>query len=239
MSETVREILTTVLVIDHQPEIRRLVRSAFAKDAYRVYEALSGIEGLDMAGLRNPNLIFTETTMPDMSGAAIVRSVREWSDTPIIALSEDGNEDSIVGVLEAGANDYIVKPFGVPELVARARAKLRTSRQGAEEAALPVLEQGPLKIDFVKRQLYLRNQRVHLTPAEYRIASLLLRRESKVVRHEELIAQAAGHKRQMDHHGLRVYIGYLRRKLSQGSDGEIRIDNESRIGYRLTIREGT
>lgn len=234
MPVATREIPTTVLVVGQQSALPRLIKSALDRKAYRIYQASSGLQAVDWVGARNPNLILVETPLPDMSCEDLIRSLRARSDTPIIAISEERNEASIVGVLEAGANDCVCRPFGVRELVARAKAKLRTLSPTGE--ALPSrLVAGPLEIDFGKRQLFTNGRRVHLTPKEYRILAMLLRNVSSVVSHDDLIREVGGSIANGDNHGLRVYIGYLRRKLAEESDGAVRILNESRIGYKIVI----
>jgi len=187
-----------------------------------------------MAACRAPHLIFAEAQLPDIGASELIRSLRERFTIPIIIVTEGEAEELIVSSLEAGADDYIKKPFGVPELVARANVALRRSHRVHANTSSPFLECGSLKIDLARRRTSVAGVPLHLTPTEYRLLTILARSVGKVVAHDLLLGEAGGSQHQ-DAHNVRIYVGYLRTKLSGAAGKEIQILNEPRIGYRLVV----
>jgi two-component system KDP operon response regulator KdpE len=223
----------TILAIEDDAAIRRLLRSSFENDEFRLVEASTAQEGLDIITKRNPDLILLDLGLPDRDGLNVVETVRGWSQVPIIILSGQGQEDTKVKCLEAGADDYVTKPFGVSELVARIRVALRRTAMAPAAGEEPVFESAQLKLDRAKRKVWVHDEEVHLTPIEYKLLSVLAQYAGKVVTHKQLLSEVWGSEYSDDSQYLRVYVGYLRRKLEPFDHSEKLLINEPRVGYRL------
>lgn len=225
--------LPTVLIVEDEIPIRRFLRAGLA-GSYRVVEAASGREGLQMVTTHNPDIILLDLGLPDMDGVEVVNELREWSQVPVLILSARGLEADKVQALDTGANDYITKPFGMPELLARVRACLRTRPQAAV-ADSPVVETPTLKIDTNKREVFRNGELVHLTPTEYRLLSVLVHNAGKVLTHRQLLEQVwgAAYIRQTQY--LRVYMGQLRHKLEDDPGRPQHLITESSVGYRFRL----
>lgn len=222
----------TVLVIEDEPEIRRFLRATLPAHGFRVYEAATARDGLTQAQARNPDLILLDLGLPDIEGTEVIRQVRQWGTTPIIVLSARDREASKVIALDLGADDYLTKPFGVEELLARMRTALRHAIQSAD-AKESVFAQGDLKIDFGRREIFVAGKEVHLTPIEYKLLTTLARYAGKVVTHRQLLKEVWGPLHVEEEQYLRVYMRQLRNKLEKQPAHPKYLVTELGVGYRL------
>ena len=219
-----------ILVVEDEPEIRRLVRLALEREGHETYEA-DGVErGAIEAGTRRPDLVVVDLGLPDGDGVDLVRQLRTWSDVPIIILSARTDEEDKVEALDAGADDYLVKPFGSPELLARVRAHLR--RQGGAGRE-PVLEFGDIRIDRSRRSVERDGQTLHMTPIEYRLLTHLAAHPHSVLTHRQLLQAVWGPGHAEDAHYLRVYMAQLRKKIESDPARPRHLVTETGIGYRF------
>ena len=223
----------TVLVIDDEPPIRRLLRLTLEPQGYRIYEAGNGQLGLQEAAAHRPDVIVLDLGLPDMEGVAVLKRLREWSQTPVLVLSVRDREADKVAALDNGADDYLTKPFGTAELLARLRAVQRRAPEAHEE---PVFVSGDLKVDLAARAVTLKNKEVHLTATEYALLRELVRHAGKVVMHAQLLRAVWGPNAESQSQYLRVYITHLRKKLETTTSGKL-IQTEPGIGYRLLAGE--
>lgn len=222
----------TVLLIDDEPPIRRLLRTALAAHDYRMIEAATGEDGLQQAATRQPDIIVVDLGLPDIDGVQVIRRLREWAATPIIVLSARGQERDKIEALEAGADDYMSKPFGVGELVARIRVALRHATRG-QQGDEPVFSVGVLKVDQAHRRVFVEEREIHLTPIEYRLITTLVRHAGKVVTHDQLLKEVWGPPYVGQSHYVRVYMAQLRRKLEENAARPRYLLTEPGVGYRL------
>ncbi len=219
------------LVIDDEIQIRRLLRVTLGSEGYLIREAETGQEGLVEIAHHKPDVVLLDLGLPDMDGVEVLRRLREWSRVPVLVLSvREGVEDK-VAALDAGADDYLTKPFHGAELGARLRAILRHSVTGANA---PTYEGGDLRIDFSARIVQLAGREVHLTATEYALLRVLAMNAGKVVTHRQLLREVWGPKSEEQAQYLRVYVNHLRRKLGERADRPRLLRNEPGIGYRLT-----
>ena len=222
----------TILLIEDEPEIRRFLRTTLPAHGYRVYEASNGRDGLIEAQARNPDLILLDLGLPDLDGGEVIRRVREWTDTSIIVLSARDQEQAKVAALDLGADDYITKPFGVNELLARIRTALRHVAQ-AGDGGESVFVLGDLKVDLGRRQVFVLEKEVHLTPIEYKLLTTLTRYAGKVLTHRQLLKEVWGPLHVDEGHYLRVYMRQLRNKLERNPAHPRYLMTELGVGYRL------
>jgi len=222
-----------ILVIDDERAIRRYLRTSLAGHGHEVIEAGTGQAGLDAVLARKPDLIVLDLGLPDMDGVEVTRRLREWSTTPIIILSVRDREDDKVAALDAGADDYLTKPFGIGELLARVRVAMRHVTQPVIE---PVIEVGELVIDLGKREVTLVGERVALTPTEYDLLRVLAQNLGKVLTHTQLLRQVWGAAYEEESHLLRVNVSNLRRKIEPNADQPRYILTEPGVGYRMQDR---
>jgi len=223
--------ITVVLIEDDKP-IRRFVQASLETEHMRVLEAESGRRGLSLAASARPDLVIVDLGLPDMDGADVIGQLRDWSSVPIIVLSARTREQEKVAALDAGADDYLTKPFGVPELMARIRAQLRRhNRAGSNESSK--LQFGAVEIDFEMRIVRREGQPVHLTPIEYRLLVALARHAGRVLTHRQLLHEVWGPSRVESAHYLRIYMGHLRQKLERDPAQPEHIMTETGVGYRL------
>jgi two-component system KDP operon response regulator KdpE len=225
-----------ILLIEDEPQMRSVVRLAL-RDTYRVAEAETGSEGLQQAAAQTPDLILLDLGLPDIDGLEVTKHLREWSVTPLIVISARGQEAQRVEALDAGADDYVTKPFGSAELMARIRAALRRASHAPQEPSSAVVSIGNLRIDFAKRLVFVGEAKVHLTPIEYRLLATLVKYGGKVLTHKQLLDQVwgPGHENQMQY--LRVYMVQLRQKLEQTPARPRYLLTEPGVGYRLKLEE--
>lgn len=221
----------TVLVIDDEVQIRRFLRAGFELDEFNVIEADNAESGLREATLRPSDLIVVDLGLPDQDGSTIVERVRSWSSVPIIVLSVRSSEEEKVRLLELGADDYVVKPFGMAELLARARAALRRHSRGAE--GKPQVKAGPLTIDLAARSVSLDGSRLPLSPKEYRLLQVLAQHVGNVVTHQHLLKEVWGVTHVHDAHYLRIFVRKLRRKIEKDPTRPQILVTELGVGYRL------
>ncbi|HWM45956.1 MAG TPA: response regulator [Xanthobacteraceae bacterium] len=220
-----------VLVIDDEAQIRRFLRAGFELENFSVLEAESGEAGLRAATLRPVDLIVVDLNLPDLDGGEIVERVRAWSNVPMIVLSVRSSEEDKVRLLEAGADDYVVKPFGMAELLARARAALRRHLRGARNE--PVVRVGPLTIDLASREVLRDGARLQLSPKEYRLLQVLAQHAGNVVTHNMLLKEVWGASHVQDAHYLRIFVRKLRQKIEQDPTQPHILLTELGVGYRL------
>jgi two-component system KDP operon response regulator KdpE len=223
----------TVLLIEDEPEIRRFLRTTLPAHGFRLYEAATGKDGLTEAQARNPDLILLDLGLPDLEGSEVIRQVREWTATPIIVLSARDQEQVKVGALDLGADDYVTKPFGVDELLARMRAALRHASRSAADVGEPVFTLGDLKVDLGRRQVFVSAKEIHLTPIEYKLLTTLIRYAGKVMTHRQLLKEVWGPLHVEEGHYLRVYMRQLRNKLEKNPAHPRYLVTELGVGYRL------
>jgi two-component system KDP operon response regulator KdpE len=220
------------LIVEDEKHIRRFVRTALEDHAWTVHEAGTVARGLSEASTRRPDLIILDLGLPDSDGIEFLRDLRGWSDVAVIVLSARTGEHDKIDALDAGADDYLTKPFGVGELLARVRAAAR--RRGASRDALPpIFEFGDVRIDMSARTVEKGGMHVHLTPTEYRLLCLLAANEGKVLTHHHLLTEVWGPARSKDGHYLRIYMGHLRQKLEHDPARPRHLLTEPAVGYRL------
>ena len=222
-----------VLLVEDEPQMRRFLRAALTGHGYRLVEAETGAAGLTEAATRNPEVILLDLGLPDLDGLEVTRRLREWAQTPIIVISARGQEKDKVAALDAGADDYLTKPFGVQELLARLRVALRHKAAVAGEAEEPVFTLGEIRVDRAKRQVFVGDEEKHLTPTEYRLLTTLVKYAGKVVTHRQLLKEAWGPPYAGETQYLRVYMGQLRHKLEADPARPRYLVTEPGVGYRL------
>jgi two-component system KDP operon response regulator KdpE len=221
----------TVLIVDDEVQIRRFLRAGFELDQFSVTEAENAESALRAATLRPVDLIVVDLGLPDLDGAAVVERVRSWSTVPIIVLSVRSSEEEKVRLLQLGADDYVVKPFGMAELLARARAALR--RQSRGSGGEPLVRVGPLLIDLAARAVSVNGTRIQLSPKEYRLLQMLAQHAGNVVTHQHLLKEVWGVRHVQDAHYLRIFVRKLRRKIEKDPMRPCILITELGVGYRL------
>lgn len=224
-----------ILIVEDDPPIRRFLRASLAAHDFGVEECETIRDALQRAVNPPPDLIILDLGLPDGDGIEVIRRVREWSPLPIIVLSARGQESDKVAALDAGADDYLTKPFGVGELLARIRAALRRSARGADTEPDPVFTSGPLRVDLARRLVWIADQPVRLTPIEYRLLSALIKHAGKVVTHRQLLQEVWGPGHATATHYLRVYMGHLRHKIEADPAQPQILLTELGVGYRLAM----
>ena len=223
----------TILLIEDEPEIRRFLRTTLPAHGFRLVEAVTGLNGLTEAKAWNPDLILLDLGLPDCDGNEVIRQVREWTATPIIILSARDQEQAKVAALDLGADDYVTKPFGVNELLARMRAALRHASRTAAEFGESVFTIGDLKVDLGRRQVFVSGQDIHLTPIEYKLLTTLIRYAGRVMTHRQLLKEVWGPLHVEEGHYLRVYMRQLRNKVEKNPAHPRYLVTELGVGYRL------
>jgi len=228
-----------VLVVEDDPEIRAVLRPALELEHYRVIDAESGARGLVELKAHRPDLAIIDLGLPDLDGVEVIREVRTWSRIPIVVLSARTQEEQIVSALEAGADDYVTKPFGMRELLTRLKVALRHGVR-APDGGEPALQLGEWRIDLDKREITgLRGEKLHLTPIEFRILEVLCAHAGRVVTHRQLLQQAWGPGHVEQTHYLRGYIKQLRAKLEADPSRPRHLLTETGVGYRLVVDADT
>jgi two-component system, OmpR family, KDP operon response regulator KdpE len=222
-----------VLLVEDEAQMRRFLRSSLPAHGYELVEAASGREAISQAGARNPDLILVDLGLPDMDGVDVTRQLRAFTKAPIIVLSARGQERDKVDALDAGADDYLTKPFGLSELLARMRVARRHIEGRTDEKALPVFSVGGLRVDRGSRQVLVDDREIHLTPIEYKLLTALVRNAGRVVTHQQLLKEAWGPKYATQTQYLHVYMGHLRAKIETEPARPKLLLTESGVGYRL------
>lgn len=222
----------TVLLIEDEAEIRRFVRSVLEQQGFRVFDAENQQRGLIEAGSRKPDLIILDLGLPDGDGMDVISGVRAWSQLPILVLSARVDETDKVAALDAGADDFLTKPFGVSELLARVRALLRR-RASSPDAESPVLQFGPVRLDLANRVVERDGEPVHLTQVEFRLLQMLATHPGKVLTYRQLLREVWGPQHVESNHYARIYMGHLRQKLEENPAQPRFFLTETGIGYRF------
>jgi two-component system, OmpR family, KDP operon response regulator KdpE len=221
------------LVIEDESPMRKLLRVALVSHGYRVLEATTGAEALRMAMGYAPDVILLDLGLPDIDGIALVKQLREWATIPVIVVSARPQEQTRVEVLDAGADDFVAKPFGVDELLARIRVALRHAVRRTEGAPSASIQVGDLRMDFARRLAFVGPEELHLTPTEYRLLAMLMQHAGTVLTHNELLRGVWGPGHDRDAQYLRVYVGQLRRKLEPEPARPRYLITEAGVGYRI------
>lgn len=219
-----------ILIIDDESQIRRILRITLESTEYKVIEAENGKDGTIQAATTRPNLIILDLGLPDEDGFSVLSEIRTWSSVPIIILSVKNSEEDIVRALDLGADDYITKPFNSSELLARIRANIRRTQTVENES---LIINGELKIDFVKRVVYKKNNELKLTNTEYLLLFLLFKNIGKVLTHNYVLKEVWGPSHTEDSQYLRVFIGQIRKKIEDNASQPKYIVTESGVGYRM------
>ena len=223
----------TVLVIDDEPHIRRFVRAALEAEGCEVFEADRVDRGLIEAGTRQPDAVILDLGLPDGDGMSLIRDLRTWTEVPVLVLSARVDEQDKIAALDAGADDYLTKPFGVGELIARLRVLLRRHAKRGEDGG-SVISFGDVQVDLARRLVSRNGEPVHLTPIEYRLLAVLLGRRGTVMTHRELLREVWGPAHSDSSHYLRIYMGHLRHKLERDPARPEHLLTEVGVGYRFT-----
>jgi two-component system KDP operon response regulator KdpE len=225
-----------VLVVEDEPPMRKFIRASLGSHGYRVIEAGQATEAIGLLTSHNPALVLLDLGLPDGDGIDLTRQIREWTRVPIIVLSARGREDDKVSALDAGADDYLTKPFGVNELLARMRVALRHAQpQGPSQVAEP-LQFGELRIDLVRREVFLGAEELHLTPIEYKLLTLLAHNAGRVLTHRQILKEVWGPSYASHAHYVRVHMAELRKKVEQDPSRPKLLVTEPGVGYRLRDR---
>lgn len=223
-----------VLVVDDEPQIQRFLRPALSAEGYEVISAANAHEALLLARNHQPALILLDLGLPDMDGLAVLARLREWTAVPVLILTAQGDERVKVAALDNGADDYLTKPFGVPELLARLRVALRHSARGGQEE-LREFSAEDLRVDLTHRQVFKAGVEVHLTPMEYKVLLELVKHAGKVLTHKHLLSAVWGPGYLSQSHYLRIYMRQLRHKLEADPARPRLLINEPGVGYRLRV----
>jgi two-component system, OmpR family, KDP operon response regulator KdpE len=226
------ELRARILVVEDEPDIRRFVRMTLESEGHEVFEAATLERGLIEAGSRRPELAIVDLGLPDGNGIELIRDLRTWSVAPIIVLSARSGEGDKVGALDAGADDYLVKPFGAAELLARVRAQLRRLTLTSPSAD-PVLRFGAVTVDLTRRVVERDGAPVHLTPIEYRLLTHLASQPDRVVTHQQLLKAVWGPGHAQDTHYVRVHMANLRKKVEDEPSMPKHVLTEAGVGYRF------
>jgi len=224
----------TLLVIEDEPQVRRFLRNSLPPSEYEMLEAESGERGLSTAAARHPDVILLDLGLPDIDGVEVTRRLREWTTIPIIVLSARGQDQDKVAALDAGADDYLTKPFSLPELLARIRVAARHAEQRSDRKE-PAFEAGDLRIDLANRIVTLGGNEVRLTPIEYKLLATLARKAGRVLTYQQLLKDVWGPRYLTHKQYLHVYMGHLRNKLERHPAKPRFLVTEPGVGYRLKI----
>lgn len=222
-----------ILVIEDDAQIRRFLRTTLTINGYHFLDAMTAQEGLKQVSLQHPDLIILDLGLPDLDGLEVTRRLREWTATPIVVLSVRDKEQDKIAALDAGADDYLTKPFGAGELLARIRVALRHAIRVAQGTDEPVFEVGQLRVDLAHRQVFFNDTEVHLTPIEYKLLATLIYYAGKVVTQRQLLKEVWGVGYATENHYLRIYMGQLRHKLEADPTHPRYLITEPGVGYRL------
>ena len=229
----------SILVIEDEPALQKFLRLTLGTQDYNVIEASTGEQGLRHAAIAAPDLIILDLGLPDLDGTEVTRRVREWSAIPILVVSARGKEQEKVAALDAGADDYLTKPFGVAELLARIRVALRHRAAANPQSGDPVFEVAGLRVDLSRREVLVDGVAVHLTPNEFKLLSVLVRNQGRVLTHRQLLKEVWGPGSTEESHYLRVYMNQLRQKIEADAARPKYLLTEPGVGYRLVSQAAT
>jgi two-component system, OmpR family, KDP operon response regulator KdpE len=224
-----------VLVVEDEPQVLRFLRASLVAHDYRLVEATSGAQALVAAATRTPDLVLLDLGLPDVDGVEVARRLREWSAVPVIVLSARGQESDKIRALDAGADDYLTKPFGVGELLARMRVALRHADRVAAGLGEAAFEAGDLRVDLAARRVLVRGEEVRLTRTEFNLLAALAKHAGKVLTHRQLLQEVWGPGSTGQSHYLRVYMGQLRHKIEEDAARPRYLLTETGVGYRLAV----
>lgn len=222
-----------VLVIDDEAQIRRFLDIGLRAEGYQVVLAATGQEGLGLAATQSPDVVILDIGLPDMEGHEVLREIRQWSQVPVLMLSVRDAEHEKVRALDSGANDYVTKPFGIQELMARLRVLLRQGAKGGDAEAPVRYDDGTLRIDLARREVFLSGAAVLLTRKEFAVLSLLVRHPGRVVTQQQILRDIWGPTHTQDTHYLRIVMGKLRQKLGDDAAMPRWLKTEAGVGYRF------
>lgn len=228
-----KETPAIILLIEDEKQMRRFLRVALQSEKYGVLEAETAADGLSQAATRNPDVMLLDLGLPDMDGLEMIRKLREWSTVPVIVISAREQEGDKIQALDGGADDYLTKPFGAGELLARIRAALRRAAPKGQDQGEAVFVADELRIDFLKRQVHCGAREVHLTPIEYRLLTVLVRNAGRVMTHRQILKEVWGPPYVEQTHYLRVFMNQLRKKIEADSTRPRFLLNEPGVGYRF------
>lgn len=234
MPDRMTDLPTHILIVEDEADIRRFVRLTLETEGHTVHEAATLQRGLIEAGTRRPDLVVLDLGLPDGDGVDLIRELRTWSAMPVIVLSARSAEASKIAALDAGADDYLVKPFGAGELLARVRAQLRRSQTLAGNGApQPLIQFGDVTVDLVRRTVERQGQPLHLTPIEYRLLTHLASQPDRVITHQQLLKAVWGPGHAEDTHYVRVHLANLRKKVEENASMPRHLRTEAGVGYRF------
>lgn len=226
-----------ILIIEDERQMRRFLRVTLQSEKYGVFEAETAADGLTQAATGHPDIVLLDLGLPDMDGLEVIEKLREWSAVPIIVISAREQEGDKIKALDRGADDYLTKPFGVGELLARIRVALRHSAPKSQPQGDAVFIAEDLKIDFLKRQVHCGGREIHLTPIEYRLLTVLVKNADKVMTHRQILKEVWGPSYVEQTHYLRVFMNQLRKKIETDSARPRFLINEPGVGYRFKAGE--
>lgn len=229
------ELPVRILIVEDEPQMQKFLRACLAAEGYRLVEATTGKAGTELARTHNPDLVLLDLGLPDIDGTEVTSSLREWTTKPIIVISARGQENDKIRALDLGADDYLTKPFGTGELMARIRVALRRDRVAGQDKPVRVLAVGDLQLDLEKRQVLRGGEEIHLTPNEYKLFALLMKNPGKVLTHRQLLIEVWGPAYATQTQYLRVYMVQLRHKLENDAARPRYLVTEAGVGYRLRV----
>jgi len=224
-----------ILLVEDEPQLRRYLRATLTPIGYRLLEAANAREGELMAASHHPDVILLDLGLPDLDGLVLTRKLREWCTAPIIVVSARGLEKDKVQALDEGADDYLTKPFGTGELLARIRVALRHQHRDAAAPETPVFELGDWRLDLARREVAVAGREVHLTPIEYKLLTTLVKHAGMVLTHHQLLKEVWGGVQGAQPHYLRVYMAQLRQKMEADPARPKHLITEPGVGYRLRV----
>lgn len=224
-----------IIIIEDDPSIRRFLRTSLSTHGFNVFDADTGKQGIVEVGVRKPDLLILDLGLPDMDGIDVIKAIRVWSTVPIIILSARSTEQQKVDALDVGADDYLTKPFGFGELLARIRVALRHSVRLQEQIQGDVFITGSLSVDLLNRVVSIDGQDIHLTPIQYRLLTVLVKNAGKVLTHQQILKEVWGPSFEENAHYLRIYMSQLRQKLEADPTQPKLLLTESGVGYRLKV----
>jgi two-component system KDP operon response regulator KdpE len=224
-----------ILIIDSDPQLQKMMSILLEPEDYKIVECLTGKQASRLCLSTKPDLVLLALTLPDMGGIAVISSIREWSQIPIIVLSERGGDEDVIMALNSGANDYVIRPFNADVLMARINVALRSS--AIAEAGEPEIQNGPLRIDLVTHEVFLNNELIGFTPKEYNLLRYFIVNRGRMLTHKEILKEVWGPAHGDDTQYLRVFIGQIRSKIEKDAILPALITTEPGVGYRMELLE--